>query len=306
MPIPIYQKSSGSWKSIVSGAPAPTNNLLVGAASYHAPLSSKASWQQILEPQVSPMTVRRSYEAESRIVPPSWDTSEASIDIGKYASVHSIRPPIANFINGNYDTQLRNFLRTIPADGYPKFLVAWHEGDSKVRRGEYTRAQFMTAQKRFADIVHEEDIPNTYVCVCYTGWLWDDPAQSAGNAELWWQDNTWDVVAVDTYDNTPATMFDNVVNYTNVHGVPWAVAETGWTVAATKAQRIIDTGNYCEATGSGGWPSAVFQCWFDSDVGFDPELSALAFTPTSSPEAIAAAVQVCQDHYRDPKTVALP
>lgn len=306
MPIPIYQKSSGAWRSLVTGAPAPGSNLLVGAASYHAPLSSKASWQQILEPQVGPLTVRRSYEAESKGIPSSWDNSEASIDVGKYASVYSVRPPITSFINGTYDTALRTFLRSIPEDGCPKFLGGWHEGDSKVRRGEYTRQQFLTATKRFADILHEENIPNVYMTVCYTGWLWDDPAQSAGSPDLWWQEGTYDVLAVDSYSAAPATMFDKVVNYARLHDVPWGVAETGWLEPSTKAQMILDTANYCENNGSAGWPSAVFQCWFDSDVGFDPEDSALAFTPTSSPEAIAAANQACQDHYRDPKTVVLP
>lgn len=308
MPVPIYQRIQGTWKPIVGGASTPRNNLLVGAASYHAPLSSKQSWQQILAPQVGPMTVRRSYEAEGTGVPTSWEASEASIDIGLRASVHSIRPPITSFISGAFDAKLRTFLRSIPADGYPKFLIGWHEGDSKVRRGEYTREQFLTAFKRFADIVHEENIPDVYTTVCYTGWLWLDPSQAAGNPELWWMSDAFDVFSVDYYGEDPASMFAPVLAYARNHNVPWAVSETGWAIEdqTLKAQRILDTADYCEANGSGGWPSAVFQCWFDSDVGFDPSLSALAFTPTSSPEAIAAANQACLEHYRDPLTVSLP
>ena len=306
MGIPIYQRTVTGWLSLTGETPPPTSNMLVGAASYHAPLSSHQSWNQILEPQVGPMVIRRAYESEGTAIPTSWETSEASIDVGKRSTVLSIRPPIQDFINGNYDTRLRNYLRSIPDDGYPKFFGGWHEPDSKMRRGNYTRQQFLSAFQRLSDIVHEEQVPNLYTCVAFTGWLWDDPTQAAGDADLWWLEGGYDVVAVDTYGNAPAVMFDKVLEYTRSHNVPWAVAETGWTDAATKPAQILATGDYCAVQGSGGWPSAAFMCWFDSDVGFDPALSELAFTPTSSPEAIAAANQVCQAYYRDPRTVVLP
>lgn len=306
MPIAISQLTSQGWQSLTAQAPPPTSNMLVGAASFHAPLSSKQSWIQILEPQVGPMTVRRSYESTATAIPASWASCEASIDVGKRASVLSLRPPIPEFNAGAYDTALRNFLQSIPDDGMPKFLIGWHEADSKMRRGEYTRNAFMQAIKRFGDIIHNEQLPNVYVTACFTGWLWHDPAQAAGNPELWWQDGVYDVLSVDYYDSTPAAMFDPVVAYAAAHDIPWAVAEVGWTTPATKADRILETADYCASRAAGGWPSAVFQCWFDSDVGFAPELSAVAFTPTSSADAIAAANAACAAHYRAPATLTLP
>ncbi|WP_141575827.1 hypothetical protein [Actinomadura sp. WMMA1423] len=306
MPIAVSQLTSQGWQSLTGGGSMePASTLLVGAASYHAPLTSKRSWTEVLEPQVGPMTIRRSYESEATGIPTSWAVSEASIDVAKYASVHSVRPPIDQFISGAHDARLRTFLRSIPDDGMPKFLVGWHEADSKVRRGNYTRAQYMTAIRRFADIVHNEQIPNTYVTPCWTAWLWHDPAKGAGQPEQWWQDSVYDVLSVDYYDDTPSAMFDPVVIYAAAHGVPWAVAETGWTSQTVKAQRITDTATYCATHAAGGWPSAAFMCWFDSDVGFDEAVAAQAFTPTSSPAAITAANAACQKYYRNPTTLTL-
>lgn len=306
MPIALRQLTAQGWQSLTDPTPpAPLSPMLVGAASYHAPLSAKRSWLEVLEPKVQPMTVRRSYEAEATAIPSSWAASEASIDVGRYASVHSVRPPIAQFITGAYDTKLRTFLRSIPDDGMPKFLIAWHEADSKVRRGTYTRAQWMTAIRRFADIIHDENLPNVYVTSCWTAWLWHDPAKAAGQPEQWWQDGVYDVVSVDYYDNTPSAMFDPVVAYAAAHHVPWAVAETGWTNQTVKPQRILDTADYCASLPAGGWPSAVFMCWFDSDVGFDASLAPTAFTPTSSQAAITSANTVCRTYHRDPSTLKL-
>lgn len=306
MPIVVSQLTTQGWRSLTAAPPPPANNMLVGAASFHAPLSSKQSWLQILEPQVGPMTVRRSYESESTGIPTSWAASEASIDVGLRASVHSVRPPITQFLAGSFDTKLRSFLRSIPDDGMPKFLIGWHEADSKVRRGEYTRSQWLAAIKRFADIVHEEAVPNCYVTPCFTGWLWLDPAKTAGQPEQWWQPDVYDVLSVDYYNDVPSVMFDQVVAYAAAHGIPWAVAETGWTTPDTKAARIIQTADYCATHAAGGWPSAVFMAWFDSDVGFDASVAADAFTPTSAADAIAAANTVCAAHYRDPATLTLP
>ncbi|REF00278.1 hypothetical protein [Thermomonospora umbrina] len=308
MPLTVSQMTRTGWRDLGASGPAPTS-LLMGAASFHAPLSSQQSWTQVLEPQVGPMTVRRSYQSEAQGIPSSWAASEAALDVGVRAAVLSLRPPIATFQTGSLDAALRAFLASVPDDGFPKFLVPWHEADSKVRRGEYTRAQWMSAARRFGDIVHDAAIPNLYVTPCMTGWLWHDPAQGAGQPEQWWQDGVYDVWSVDYYNDAPAAMFGPVVQYARDHQIPWAVAETGWIddfdAPAVKAQRIADTAAYCATTGSGGFPTAVFQTWFDSDVGFDPSVSALAFTPTSSAASIAAANVACQTYYRDPRTVIL-
>jgi len=310
VPIIIRQLTQTGWRDLGAPPPSPTQTMLVGATCYHPPLSAKNSWTQILEPQVGPLTIRRSFESEATGVPTSWETSEASIDIGKRASAHSIRPPVAEFNNGAYDTKLRNFLRSIPDDGYPKFLIGWHEADSKVRRGNYTRVQFINAFKRFADIVHDEGVPNTYTAVCYTDWLFNDPNKAAGQPEQYWIDGGYiDVWTMDGYQYSGPELFGKAVQFCRERNVPWAVAETGKTDnpadPSIKAQWILDMADYCASQGSGGWPSAVFMCWFDSAVGFDESEAHLAYTPTSSPASIAAANTVCQTYYRDPKSVIL-
>lgn len=305
MPIPVLQLTGTGWRDLATPPP-PATSMLVGAASYHPPSSSQSSFTTILEPQVGPMTVRRSYDGDA--IPTSWETSEASIDVGVRASVWSVHPPIVDFAAGAHDTALRTFLRTIPDDGMPKFLIGWHEADSKVRRGNYTRAEYLAAAARFADVIHEEAVPNTYVTSNHTCWLWNDPAQAAGDPEQYWIDGAFDVWSVDEYQGTPSAMFAGASQFAADHGIPWAVAETGKTdVADTsiKAQWISDVAAYCSTRGAGGWPSAVFMAWFDSSVGFDASVAEQSFTPTSSAASIAAANEVCQAYYRDPRSVIL-
>lgn len=308
MPLVISQRTSTGWRDLTAAPPPLTSNLLVGAATFHPPLSAKASWTDVLEPQVGPLTVRRSYQSTAEGIPSSWAASEASIDVGKRASVLSVRPPIGEFIAGQHDARLRAFLRSIPDDGFPKFLVAWHEADSKVRRGEYSRQQFLDAFTRFSGIVHDEGVPNTFATPCFTNWLWLDPSHAAGQPEQWWLNGVYDVVSIDGYDASPSAMFDQAWQWCRAHDVPWAVAEVGMidqANTAVKAAWIGDVAAYCASKPAGGWPSAVFMCWFDASTNFDPAVADRAPTPTSSAASIAAANTAAQAHYRDPRTLTL-
>jgi hypothetical protein len=310
MPLVIRQRTSTGWRDLAAPPPPLTSNMLIGATSSHPPLSPQQSWTQILQPQVGPLVARRSFHTEAQGIPSSWAASQAAMDIGLRTPILSIRPPIADFIAGTYDTAWRTFLRSIPDDGFPKFLVAWHEPDAKVRQGIYTRSQFMTAFQRFADLLHEEAIPNTYATMNMSNYLWIDPAQGAGHPEEWWQDGVYDIWSINAYDASPSAMFNAGSQFARDHDVPWAVGETGFVDdfnnTAIKATWISDVAAYCANRSAGGWPSAVFCCWFDSAEDRDESIAAGSYTPTSSPASIAAATAVCQTYYRDPRTLILP
>jgi hypothetical protein len=272
--------------------------MLVGAASFHPPKGADASWAEVLEPQVGPMTIRRVYESAQTGIPASWETSAARLDVGRRAVAWSMKPPVAEFATGAHDGRLRALLRSIPDDGMPKWLMPWHEGDVKVRRGDYKRETWLAAFRRFADLVHAEQIPHTYVTPCFANWLWLDPQQRAGDPELWWLDDAYDVLAVDGYNATPASMFDQPARFALEHNVPWAVAEVGMfdgPDTSVKARWIADTAAYCAER------DAVFQCWFDSPEGFPVDKATAAPTPSSSAASIAAAVEVCATYYQDPR-----
>jgi hypothetical protein len=287
-----HQLTSGGWVQLPGAVS--TARMMVGAASSHSPLTPIQSWDA-LAAQVGPMVIRRSYDTD---IPATWAASQGSPDTGVRASVWSCHPDMTAWLSGSLDAAWNAFLASIPDDGYPKFIIGWHEPDVKVLRGDYTSAQWRTAMAHMSTLIRAAGKPNVYVAGCVSNAPWLPLGINGGlHPDDFWIEDCFDVYSIDGYDTAAGSMWYAAMSWFRGHNIPWAVSETGYLDhdPAAKALWLTETAAWCAMQASGGWPSAVWMCWFDSDVGSqgDP-------TPGSTPAEISAANKICQRYHYDP------
>lgn len=267
--------------------------MLVGAATTPP---DEATFEAV-DAQAGPFTVRRSYDTG---IPVSWAASAAGVDVGRRASVWSVHPDIGAFLGGGMDAALKALVRSIP-DEHLVFITGWHEADAKVRRGEYTAAQYRQAFARLAGIVHGVGKPRVYVTSILTTYTFNHLTPGCTPDDMWPGDGVVDVLAVDGYGQSqrydPVTIFETARQFAKSKGVAWGIAETGAqedpsdpTALATWMHAVAD---YAATHSAGRHSCAAFLCWFDSDVGGSNP------TPSSSPQALAAAREISHQHRID-------
>lgn len=287
-----FQLTGAGWIQLPGAIS--TARMMVGAASSHSPLTPIQSWNA-LAALVSPMVIRRSYDTD---IPATWAASQGSYDTGQRASVWSCHPDMTAWLSGSLDAAWTAFVNSIPDDGYPKFIIGWHEPDVKERDGLYTASQWRTAMAHMSGLIRAADKPNVYVAGCITKDLWTDLGAAHGQEpDDFWIEDCFDVYSIDGYDTAAGSMWAAAMPWFREHDIPWAVSETGYldTDPAAKALWLAETAAWCAMQASGGWPSAVWMCWFDSEVGDagDP-------TPGTTPAEISAANKICQRYHYDP------
>jgi len=121
------------------------------------------------EGRYGPLKIRRSYNQPPDDLPASWSACAAGIDAGKRASVWSFKPNVVSFAAGTYDTKARNFLTSIPRDGFVKWLLLHHEPEGEVKAGTFTAAQYKAAQARWDGLVKQTGRPELVAAVCFAG-----------------------------------------------------------------------------------------------------------------------------------------
>jgi hypothetical protein len=288
-----YQLTGEGWIQLPGALS--TARMMVGAASSRDDTTPIAAWNA-LAALVHPMVVRRSYDTD---IPVNWTSSQAAPDMAVRASVWSCHPDMTAWLSGSLDTAWTAFVSSIPDDGFPKFIIGWHEPDSKVRNGLYTAGQWRTAMAHMSELTRASAPANVYVAGCVTDELWTPlGAQFDQEPDDYWIDDCFDVYSIDGYNTAAGTMWSEAMDWFRDHEIPWAVSETGYPDhdPNAKALWLAETAAWCAMQPSGGWPSAVWMCWFDSPVGgVDP-------TPGSTPAEISAANKICQRYHYDPTT----
>lgn len=252
-----------------------------------------------------PLTIRRSYQPAASGFPASWAASNAGIDVGKRASCWSGKPNINAMAAGSLDGQALTFLRSIPKT-HLAFVSIWHEGDSKIRGGEFSLSTYKAAFKRFCQLVKQvqsEGWSRLYTIQILTTWSGTNPSPGTTYADTWPGDGLVDCFGVDGYSHvgSQASLWGPAVAFAKSKNIPWAVPEIGYgNVGTTDVQWMHDQIAYLTSTAAGGQHTrCAFACWFDVPGPISVP------TPGSNPQWIAAARAASQAWYVDYNTFVL-
>lgn len=180
------------------------------AAFPDEPISGIESWDRLNNRLKSKnggigLAFRRSYGDG---IPASFAASNMADDVGRCdVSIGEIKPSFSKSDSENYNL-IRNFVLTIPVDR-KVYLVYHHEPESKVKRGEYTTAQFTSGFVNFvrAVISVQGQRPNVHPCLCLMSYTFNPV--SGRNPEdyrptgLTWNERSKVVAGVDGYADDP-------------------------------------------------------------------------------------------------------
>jgi hypothetical protein len=275
------------------GGPAsgPQTAMLVGAASGSLSGSDFAT----LDAAAGPFTCRRSYDTA---LPATFADSVAGIDVGQRASIWSCKPDLGQLAAGLLDSQIRAFVASIPAS-HVAFLTCWHEPDGKIRKGQFTLADYLPAFARWCQVVYQAAAdfgrPHVYTTQILEAWSGQHPAAGTTYADLWPGDGLVGCYGVDGYSNTGTTdaLWGPAVSFATSKGIPWGVAEVG--CAGTMDTTWMSAqAAYAAATPAGGaHTKAAFFAWFDNVTG------GVLATPGDDPAALSTAHAISLANYTD-------
>lgn len=242
------------------------------------------------ESRFGPLKVRRSYNQPSDDLPASWAASAAAMDANKRASVYSFKPTVPSFAAGAYDARVKTFLGSIPTDGFPKWLILWHEPESEIKDGLFTPAQFKSATARFDNLVRGTGRGDLLAMVCFAGTQCFD----GQTAKLGWDadDLVPPGVAVcfDAYNRYPepgfqwreaSERFALQLAWARARGARWAISETGCheyrTNPLSEPTPVYDTSRKVTwSKNAVAWASsegAEFFCYWDNSFGGEDPLA---------------------------------
>jgi hypothetical protein len=200
---------------------------------------------------------------------PLWTTDLEQL--GGRGIVYSAKSPPATVLAGGHDALWRNWFARARAylDKHPAAVVdwtSWHEPEDDAERGAFTPGQWRDALTRLATLQRDEyPHPRLRCDQILMGWTLH-PGSKRTLSE--WLVPEADVWAWDTYVGMAVREVAGAVNPAAVlaekHGKPWAVAETGVSVALPDrpglltqlARRFTEVG-----------PAPVYVTYFSSDPG---------------------------------------
>jgi hypothetical protein len=153
----------------------------------------------LLNASAGPLRARRSYDDA---LPSSFTKSAAGADVSSgRASYWSFRPKVATFATDpGAQAAFSAFLDTIPA-GHKTVIVAWHEPEDNIRRGQFTLAQWGAMNNKIGQIIRSKHRPELRHGICLMGpWTFDRRSPYYGYD---WQAvlnfDLIDVVGIDPY-----------------------------------------------------------------------------------------------------------
>jgi hypothetical protein len=283
MPVELLYARNGTWVEFEFAperpiVPPPVLPMAIGAANT-PPIGQtyQQSWAD-LETAVGPLAVRRSYDTE---LPADFNSSAAAWDYGHRTSVYSAHPAdMAGLAAGSMDTAILSFVYSVPLD-HTMYITLYHEPDSKIRQGLYTLSDWKAAFTRFCQVVKSAKRPNVRTYLCLVDYIFNPQAIATYGFtanDMWPVGNVVDVFAPDTYNfwsptnGKPWTEFPvlaaPLLAFAQAKNVQWAIAEYGCHEDPTQPLRRA---NWLQAAADyGNTNHAVFQAYFDSDVG-DPD-----------------------------------
>jgi hypothetical protein len=263
------------------------NAMLVGAAS----VNLNGSDFPALDVAAGPFTVRRSYDTN---LPATFAASVAGIDVGVRASVWSCKPDLTQLASGALDSAITAFVASIP-DTHVVWLTVWHEPDGKIRKGQFTLADYLPAFARFCQVVKSVGKSHVYTTQILEAWSGQHPAAGTTYSDLWPGDGLVDCYGVDGYSNTGtgAALWGPAVTFAQSKGIPWGIAEVGCatTMDTSWMQAQAD---YATTHKAGGQHTrCAYFCWFSNTTG------GVLATPGSDAAAQAKAKSISQANYTD-------
>jgi len=211
----------------------------------------------------APLKVRRSYEVD---VPTDFTKRSTGYDIGRCATVVSMKPDLVALNTRQLDNKILYYLSTIPTD-HRVHLIIWHEPEDNIENGSFSAAEYKQGQVVMRNLVNTANM-NRAVPIRFGGnWMsWSVNPKSGRNAEDYYPgDNVWDFLSWDGYEQkgttrSPVEIFGPCVNFNNSHGLRFAVAETGVSTSKPSDYRvewIIQNKVYASTN------NAEFWCYWD-------------------------------------------
>src|SRR3954447_4974555 len=231
-----------------------------------------------LDAVAGPLRARRTFNGA---LPASFYASTAATDVASHrTSYWSFQPKVATFASDTAaQAAFSRFLNTIPA-GHQTVVVAWHEPEDNIRRGDFTLAQWGTMNNKVGQIIRSKHRPELRHGICLMGpWTFDSRSPYFRYA---WRSvldfNLVDVVGIDPYKfhstDPPLERMLTVPNYgtgganpsTMQTLVSWGkpVALMEWGVVSTDVtsrQPISDTARARWISDGHAWMKA----WNDRD-----------------------------------------
>jgi hypothetical protein len=188
---------------------------------------------------------------------------------------YSFNLPPAGVANHQYDAQLKTFISSTPKN---IILALWHEPEENIEKGQFTAAQFVAAQRVFANLVHSLNATNnaqrrvsiTLMSVSVTGFQGRNPNNYWPGKDANGK-NYADLVGFDAYawphaTNTPgipagytdgvkwltaAGLLNPLIKWAHTIGSPWMISEFGYLEdvhnPTHRAATITDVVNYARA-----------------------------------------------------------
>lgn len=204
-------------------------------------------------------------------VPPQDAWSRRREALANRVVVTSFRMPPAAVITGQYDSQIRSFFRSTPAN-VTLFWSYYHEVEPHIDAGKFTADQYRRAFRRLVDIAQRLCKPNLYPTLILTGYTAE--AASGRDWRVYYPGDSYiSVLGWDPYNQasgqptvygSPPELYDHVIEASDAAGKPFAIAETGSRLipgddtGAQRARWLHDVGAYLDERG------AVFVTYYHS------------------------------------------
>lgn len=269
--------------------------MLIGAATNNLSGSDYAA----ADSAFGPLACRRSYQGAADGIPASFAVSNARIDWDatnsktKYVSVYSCKPNVTQMGGTALDSALTAFVTSIP-DDHRAILTCWHEGDSKVRQGAFTKAQWQDAVANFCQVARAVGKPNVYTSLTMTAW---QPGTGTDFADMWTPDfdGVVDLFLVDGYTDlgSEASIWGDAVAFAADKGLPWGIAETGVRSGTISTSWMVKQVRYARDH------DAALFCWFNTVTG------GVLATPGTTAGPVASAQAASYLNQADPATWVL-
>ena len=204
---------------------------------------------------------RRTYITPSSFgngIPTDWANTNAGQNdakIGATSSQISLKPSVAQTLNGALDSALTNFALTVPRGVMVNLFAEFEKASNS-----YTPAQLIGAFNHAYTVLKAAN-PDILVGQCFTQYS-ATPASSHSPLAQWVSDLP-DFIGIDVYQNTEfetaagkLAMAETQIRVVNAD-VPLVVAECGSKLpGAQRARFLTDAYGYCKVN---GWP--VFTTW---------------------------------------------
>ncbi|MGW2309050.1 hypothetical protein [Actinomadura luteofluorescens] len=150
-----------------------------------------------------PLTIRRSQQPAAANMPASRAACNTGVRVGKRAGCWSGKPSITAMAGGDLDAQTLRLLWSIP-QSHDAFVSIWHEGDGKIRKGDFRFGTYRAAWRRFCELVCQvqaEGRPRLRTIQVFTTWSGISPKAGSPYAENWPGDGLVDVLGMNGYSH---------------------------------------------------------------------------------------------------------